>query len=318
MKNNLEELSKFTKIVVDTANINEINYYKPIGATTNPSLILQAIQTNQYNNYIDEAIKWVKKYNFKQEDKIKYITDYLIVSIGKKILEYIPGHISTEIDARLSYDAKASFIRAKRLIKIYNYLGVSKKRVLIKIAATWQGICSAKLLEKEGIKCNLTLLFSFAQAKACAESSVYLISPFVGRISDWYMFITNKKIFKIEEDPGVISVTKIFNYYKKHGYNTLVMGASFRNINQVLALSGCDYLTISPTLLKQLSSVKGKILKNLFYKGKIKKLNEKKLTESKFLWEHNSNIMAVNKLSEGICNFANDQEKLEKIITKLV
>ncbi|WP_086500602.1 transaldolase, partial [Pluralibacter gergoviae] len=238
-------------------------------------------------------------------------------NIGLEILKLIPGRISTEVDARLSYDTEASVAKAKRLIKLYNDAGISNDRILIKLASTWQGIRAAEQLEKEGINCNLTLLFSFAQARACAEAGVFLISPFVGRILDWHKANGDKKEFAAAEDPGVISVSEIYSYYKEHGYETVVMGASFRNVGEILELAGCDRLTIAPALLKELAEADGAIERKLSFSGEVKARPER-ITESQFLWEHNQDPMAVDKLAEGIRKFAVDQGKLEKMIGDLL
>ena len=240
--------------------------------------------------------------------------DKLAVNIGLEILKIVPGRISTEVDARLSYDTQATVEKARKLIALYNAAGISNDRILIKIASTWQGIRAAEILEKEGINCNLTLLFSEAQARACAEAGVYLISPFVGRILDWYKANTDKKEYAPAEDPGVISVTKIYNYYKEYGYNTVVMGASFRNVGEITELAGCDRLTIAPALLKELQENSTALVRKLDYKGEVK-AKPQPLTEAEFYWQHNSDAMAVEKLAEGIRKFAVDQEKLEAMLS---
>lgn len=236
----------------------------------------------------------------------------LAVNIGKEILKTIPGRISTEVDARLSYDTERSVAKARQLVKMYNDAGISNDRILIKLASTWEGIRAAEILEKEGINCNLTLLFSFAQARACAEAGVFLISPFVGRIMDWYKAKEGCD-FAASEDPGVLSVTKIYNYYKEHGYKTVVMGASFRNIGEILELAGCDRLTIAPSLLAELEAAEGELVAKLV-DSKGSKARPAPMTHSEFLWEHNLDAMAVEKLAEGIRNFAVDQAKLEAMI----
>ncbi|MXP56465.1 transaldolase [Pantoea sp. Mhis] len=317
MDNKLTSLRQFTTVVADTADIKMIGSYHPQHATTNPSLILKIAQLSEYHKLIDEAIIWTRQYIGNKKINLELLSDKIAVNIGIQILKLIPGRISTEIDSRLSYNTQASIFKARNLMKLYNDAGIDNNRVLIKLAATWQGIRAAEQLEKEGINCNLTLLFSFAQARACAEAGVYLISPFVGRIYDWYKANNDDKKYNVDEDPGVLSLYKIYNYYKQYGYNTIVMGASFRNIDQIIALAGCDCLTISLPLLKQLSESKGIIKRKLHYNGEIKKRQEK-MTESDFLWEHNQNPMAVTKLSEGICNFARDQEMLETILAKAI
>lgn len=236
----------------------------------------------------------------------------LAVNIGKEILTTIPGRISTEVDARLSYDTEGSVAKARQLVKMYNDAGITNDRILIKLASTWEGIRAAEILEKEGINCNLTLLFSFAQARACAEAGVFLISPFVGRIMDWYKAKEGRD-FEASEDPGVISVTDIYNYYKEHGYNTVVMGASFRNIGEILELAGCDRLTIAPALLAELEAAEGEVVEKLV-DSKGSKERPAPMTHAEFLWEHNLDAMAVEKVAEGIRNFAVDQGKLEDMI----
>ncbi len=235
------------------------------------------------------------------------------MNIGLEILKIVPGRISTEVDARLSYDTEATVAKARKLIRLYNEAGISNDRILIKIASTWQGIRAAEILEKEGINCNLTLLFSEAQARACAEAGVYLISPFVGRILDWYKANGEKKDYAPAEDPGVISVTKIYNYYKQHGYQTVVMGASFRNVGEITELAGCDRLTIAPPLLKELQENQTALERKLAFCGEVQ-AKPQPLTESEFYWQHNSDAMAVEKLAEGIRKFAADQEKLEAML----
>ncbi|OAT26185.1 transaldolase [Proteus myxofaciens] len=317
MTNKLTSLRKLTTVVADTGDIEAMKLYQPQDATTNPSLILNAAQIPEYRKLIDEAITWARKQSDSREQQIVDACDKLAVNIGLEILKLIPGRISTEVDARLSYDTQACIEKARHLIKLYNEAGISNDRILIKLASTWQGIRAAEQLEKEGINCNLTLLFSFAQARACAEAGVYLISPFVGRIMDWYKANTDTKEFAPAEDPGVISVTEIYNYYKEHGYNTVVMGASFRNLGEILELAGCDRLTISPALLKELSESEGEVEHKLVFKGDVKP-RPAAITESQFYWDHNADPMAVDKLSDGIRKFAVDQEKLEKMIADLL
>lgn len=244
MSTKLEQLRALTTVVADTGDIEAISKYKPEDATTNPSLILKAAQIAEYAPLIEQAIAYAKAQSDNKEQQVQDTCDMLAVNIGKEILNVIPGRISTEVDARLSYDTEGSIAKARQLIKMYNDAGITNDRILIKLASTWEGIRAAEVLEKEGINCNLTLLFSFAQARACAEAGVYLISPFVGRIMDWYKAKEGRD-FEAAEDPGVISVTSIYNYYKEHGYNTVVMGASFRNTGEILELAGCDRLTIS-------------------------------------------------------------------------
>ncbi|QDX28872.1 transaldolase [Dickeya poaceiphila] len=317
MTDKLTSLRRFTTVVADTGDIAAMKLYQPQDATTNPSLILNAAQIPQYRALIDDAVAWARAQSSKREQQVVDATDKLAVNIGLEILKLIPGRISTEVDARLSYDTAASVAKAKRLIKLYNDAGISNDRILIKLASTWQGIRAAEQLEKEGINCNLTLLFSFAQARACAEAGVFLISPFVGRNLDWYIANGDKKEFAAHEDPGVISVTNIYAYYKEHGYETVVMGASFRNAGEILELAGCDRLTIAPALLKELAESQGEVVPKLSYQGEVK-ARPAKLTESEFYWQHNQDPMAVDKLADGIRKFAIDQEKLEKMIAELL
>ncbi|WP_226099251.1 transaldolase [Dickeya oryzae] len=317
MTDKLTSLRQFTTVVADTGDIAAMKLYQPQDATTNPSLILNAAQIPEYRTLIDDAVVWARAQSSKREQQLVDATDKLAVNIGLEILKLIPGRISTEVDARLSYDTEASVAKAKRLIKLYNDAGISNDRILIKLASTWQGIRAAEQLEKEGINCNLTLLFSFAQARACAEAGVFLISPFVGRILDWYKANSDKKEFAAHEDPGVISVTDIYEYYKSHGYETVVMGASFRNAGEILELAGCDRLTIAPALLKELAESQGEVVRKLSYQGEVK-ARPAKLTESEFYWQHNQDSMAVDKLADGIRKFAVDQEKLEKMIADLL
>lgn len=308
--NQLDALKKMTVVVADTGDIDAIRQYQPQDATTNPSLILKATELPIYEKRIDEAVAEAKK----TENPLEAAQEIVIVKIGAEILKTIPGRVSTEVDARLSYDTQATIEKARRLMAYYHQLGITNDRVLIKIAATWQGIRAAEQLEKEGINTNLTLLFSFAQAVACAEAGVYLISPFVGRIYDWYLKNTDKKEFSPQEDPGVQSVTHIYQYYKAHQYDTVVMGASFRNIGQIQALAGCDRLTISPDLLKALEENSAELPQMLNNTGKSAEKPAEKMTEAEFYWQHNQDAMAVEKLAEGIRKFAQDQEKLQAML----
>lgn len=314
MTTQLDSLRKMTVVVADTGDIDAIKKYQPQDATTNPSLILSASALPQYAPLIDEAITYAKAQSADKAQQLIDAEDKLAVNIGLEILKIVPGRISTEVDARLSYDTQATVEKARKLIALYNEAGISNDRILIKIASTWQGIRAAEILEKEGINCNLTLLFSEAQARACAEAGVYLISPFVGRILDWYKANTDKKEYAPAEDPGVISVTKIYNYYKEYGYKTVVMGASFRNVGEIIELAGCDRLTIAPALLKELQENSTALVRKLDYKGEVK-AKPQPLTEAEFYWQHNSDAMAVEKLAEGIRKFAVDQEKLEAMLS---
>ena len=314
MTTQLDSLRSMTVVVADTGDIDAIKKYQPQDATTNPSLILSASALPQYAPLIDEAFAYAKAQSADKAQQLIDAEDKLAVNIGLEILKIVPGRISTEVDARLSYDTQATVEKARKLIALYNAAGISNDRILIKIASTWQGIRAAEILEKEGINCNLTLLFSEAQARACAEAGVYLISPFVGRILDWYKANTDKKEYAPAEDPGVISVTKIYNYYKEYGYKTVVMGASFRNVGEIIELAGCDRLTIAPALLKELQENSTALVRKLDYKGEVK-AKPQPLTEAEFYWQHNSDAMAVEKLAEGIRKFAVDQEKLEAMLS---
>ena len=314
MTTQLDSLRQMTVVVADTGDIDAIKKYQPQDATTNPSLILSASALPQYASLIDEAVAYAKAQSNDKAQQLIDAEDKLAVNIGLEILKIVPGRISTEVDARLSYNTQATVEKARKLIALYNTAGISNDRILIKIASTWQGIRAAEILEKEGINCNLTLLFSEAQARACAEAGVYLISPFVGRILDWYKANSDKKEYAPAEDPGVISVTKIYNYYKEYGYNTVVMGASFRNVGEITELAGCDRLTIAPALLKELQENSTALVRKLEYKGEVK-AKPQPLTEAEFYWQHNSDAMAVEKLADGIRKFAVDQEKLETMLS---
>ncbi|MCH4293304.1 transaldolase [Shewanella sp. 3B26] len=312
MANTLEQLKSFTTIVADTGDIEAIKRSQPEDATTNPSLILKAAQIPEYAGLIDNAIAWAKTQSDNLETQIEDAADKLAVNIGLEILKLVPGRISTEVDARLSFDKAGSIAKAHKLIRLYQEAGIDKSRILIKLASTWEGICAAKELEAEGINCNLTLLFSFAQARACAEAGVFLISPFVGRILDWYKKSTGKD-YSASEDPGVVSVTDIYNYYKRHGYKTVVMGASFRNTGEIIELAGCDRLTIGPSLLEEMAASNTPVVRKLtpatetVAPGPV-------MSEAEFRWEMNQDAMAVEKLAEGIRNFAVDQGKLEEML----
>lgn len=313
MTNQLDSLRQLTVVVADTGDIDAIRQYKPEDATTNPSLILSAAALPQYASLIDEAIAYGKQQSQDKAQQLIDAEDKLAVNIGLEILKLVPGRVSTEVDARLSYDTDATVLKARKLIALYEAAGINKNRILIKIAATWQGIRAAEILEKEGINCNLTLLFSEAQARACAEAGVYLISPFVGRILDWYKANSDKKEYAPAEDPGVISVTKIYNYYKQYGYKTVVMGASFRNVGEIIELAGCDRLTIAPPLLKILHETPNAVERKLDFQGEVQ-AKPQPLTEAEFYWQHNTDAMAVEKLADGIRKFAIDQGKLEDML----
>lgn len=304
MLNKLEQLRKITTVVADTGDLEAIIRLKPVDATTNPSLLLKAASLTQYQTQLNQA---------KQTHEITLACDQFAVAVGKEILQVIPGRISTEVDARLSFDTKATIERAKRLIELYQAQNIQKDRILIKIAATWEGIQAAKQLEKEGIQTNLTLLFSFSQALACADAGVFLISPFVGRIYDWYKKAEGHDFTAIE-DPGVKSVSRIYHYYKHYGYDTIVMGASFRNLGQIEQLAGCDRLTISPDLLEKLSQDNNELPRILSPEQSCSEAKQI-LSESQYRWQLNEDAMATEKLSEGIRAFARDQEKLEAILS---
>jgi transaldolase len=312
----LEQLKTMTTVVADTGDIEAIAKFSPMDATTNPSLLLKAAAIPAYQNLLTEAVNWAKSQTKDKAIEVSLAADKLSVLIGLEILAIVPGRISTEVDARLSFDKEASMLKARQLIAMYQEAGIGKERILIKMASTWEGIQAAKQLEEEGIQCNLTLLFSFAQAKACAEAQVYLISPFVGRILDWHKKDTGRDSYLAAEDPGVISVTEIYNYYKQHNYNTVVMGASFRNIDEVIALAGCDRLTISPPLMSELSENYQQITQQLMPATNIQE-KPASLTEAQFRWEMNQDAMATEKLAEGIRNFAIDQCKLESQLSQL-
>jgi transaldolase len=299
-----------TVIVADTGDVEAIKSVKPVDATTNPSLLLKASQLPQYAPLIADAIAYAKKQGGSKAAKIENAADKLAVSIGMEIQKHIPGRISTEVDARLSFDKNAMVKKAHKIIGLYKAAGVNKNRVLIKLASTWEGIKAGEALEKEGINCNLTLLFGFGQAVACAEAGVFLISPFVGRILDWYKAKNPGTEYTKETDPGVLSVHKIYAYYKEHGYKTVVMGASFRNIGEITQLAGCDRLTIAPNLLQELEATQGNLPRILKDGGK-KMKPPRKMNEKAFRLALNQDAMATEKLAEGIRGFVADQIKLE-------
>lgn len=317
MSNQLEALRAVTTVVADTGDIEAIRQYQPVDATTNPSLLLKAAQMEQYRPLITDAVEWAKQQSDDPEQQLIDASDKLAVKFGCEILNIVPGRVSTEVDARLSFDKRSTIEKARRLVALYEEAGVSTDRILIKIASTWEGIQAAEELEKEGINCNLTLLFGFAQARACAEAGVFLISPFVGRILDWYKANTDQKEYAAAEDPGVVSVTKIYNYYKEHGYKTIVMGASFRNTGEITELAGCDRLTISPALLQELQETNEPLPVRLVDNG-AKSEAPGALSEREFRWQMNEDPMATEKLAEGIRNFAKDQVKLETMLQELL
>jgi transaldolase len=310
----LDQLKRFTKVVADTADFESIKEFKPQDATTNPSLVYAATQKQQYAHLLDEVLTDRKKSGLSGAAQLEDIMDHLLVQFGCDILEIVPGRVSTETDARLSFDLEGSIKKARQLIKLYAERKIPRERVLIKIASTWEGINAAEQLQKEGIKCNLTLMFSLPQAVRCAEARVQLISPFVGRIYDWYKK-ENKRDYSGPEDPGVQSVQEIYTYYKKFDYKTEVMGASFRNVGQIIELAGCDALTISPELMKELSEsyepVERKLDPEKAKKADVRRLE---LDEKKFRYLVNDNAMATEKTAEGIRKFAADVVKLEKFV----
>lgn len=313
MTSKLEQLKQFTDVVADTGDIEAIRLYKPLDATTNPSLVYKAAQMPQYQDLLTASIAASKSITNSAE-QLSAACDHLAVGIGLEILKIVPGRISTEVDARLSFDTKASIAKAHQLISLYEKGGVDKSRVLIKLASTWEGIRAAEVLEKEGINCNLTLLFGFNQAAACADAGVFLISPFVGRILDWYKANTDKKEYTAEEDPGVVSVRHIYNYYKQNGYSTVVMGASFRNLGEIEALAGCDRLTISPQLLQELDQDKGELKRVLSPNNSGATIAKQIETEASFRFGMNQDAMATEKLAEGIRGFVKDQINLENLL----
>lgn len=314
--NSLEQLKKYTIVVADTGDIATIKKYVPTDATTNPSLIYKAAQKPEYKHLIEDAVKYGKSKSQDDEKISQHVLDKLAVNFGTEILQIVPGRVSTEVDARLSFDTQATIERARGLIDLYKKDGIDTDRILIKIAATWEGIEAAKVLEKEGIHCNLTLLFSFAQAVACAEANVTLISPFVGRILDWYKKSEGVDGYAPHDDPGVKSVTNIYNYYKRFGYKTEVMGASFRNVDEILQLAGSDLLTISPNLLGELESMEYAIDEKLTVENaKASESDKIEINEQLFRWMHNEDAMATEKLAEGIRNFTKDTLKLEKYVS---
>ena len=314
----LDQLKKFTKVVADTGDFETMRAYKPQDATTNPSLILAAAQKPEYGYLLDKVLTDRKSSEVAKAAQVEDVMDHVLVAFGAQILQIVPGRVSTETDARLSFDTEGSIAKGRHLIGIYEQLGISRDRVLIKIASTWEGIKAAEVLEKEGIHCNLTLLFSLAQAVACAEAKVQLISPFVGRIYDWFK-AANKRDYVGAEDPGVQSVTQIFNYYKKFGHATEVMGASFRNKGEITELCGCDLLTISPALLGELQAASEPITKKLdAAAAKSARIERIQCDEKSFRWMFNEDAMAVDKTAEGIRNFAKDIVKLETQILATV
>ena len=314
MSNKLDQLKAMTDVVADTGDIEEIKRFQPLDATTNPSLLLKAASLPHYAALLDQAKRWSIELGGTDAEQLANCCDRFAVDVGREILEVIPGRISTEVDARLSFDTQGSIERAHKLIGMYGAAGIDKSRILIKVAATWEGIRAAEHLEKEGINCNLTLLFGFAQAAACADAGVFLISPFVGRILDWYKANTELVIETPQDDPGVQSVARIYNYYKQHDYHTVVMGASFRNTGEIEALAGCDRLTISPALLEALAADEGELPQQLSASEARSEDPKSGPDEMEFRYQLNDDAMATEKLAQGIRNFVADQIKLEQLI----
>ncbi len=312
--NQLEQLQKYTTLVADTGDIEAIKQYTPQDATTNPSLLLKAVSLPHYQNQLKQARVFADLEGGDSQAQLDNACDKLAILIGKEILNIVPGRVSTEVDARLSFDSSASVKRAQKLIAMYEQEGLKRSRILIKLASTWEGIQAAAELEKEGINCNLTLLFSFTQAQACADAGGFLISPFVGRIFDWYKKFDGVDAYPPEKDPGVLSVQRIYQYYKTHGFDTVVMGASFRNVDQIRQLAGCDRLTISPGLMQELADTESSLDKVLDARSASSVDDSQVLDEAGFRWGHNEDAMATEKLAEGIRLFAADQVKLEGVM----
>jgi transaldolase len=313
--NHLEQLKTFTKVVADSGDFESIRMFRPVDATTNPSLILMAARDPKYSALVDDAIEFTKHQPGNEQDRINLAMDRLIIGFGKEILKIVPGRVSTETDARLSFDTVGSIRKARELISLYEKEGIDRKSILIKIASTWEGIKAGEQLTKEGIHCNMTLLFSLPQAIACAEAGIQLISPFVGRVLDWHKKNLGIQNIPPAEEPGVLLVQNIYNYYKKFGYETEIMGASFRNAGEITALAGCDLLTISPELLKELEQAEGPIERKLHpEKAMASDIKRLELDEKKFRWMLNEDAMATEKLAEGIRKFTEDILKLENLI----
>ena len=315
MNNKLDQLKAMTVVVADTGDVEAIRRFAPVDATTNPSLLLKAASLPQYQGLMKNAKDQAGSLGGTASEQLANCIDRFAVDVGSEILGIIPGRISTEVDARLSFNTPASIERAKKLITMYEDAGFGRERILIKLASTWEGICAARQLEMDGINCNLTLLFSFGQAAACADAGAFLISPFVGRILDWHKANTDALIEDGMDDPGVQSVTRIYNYYKQHGYQTVVMGASFRNTGEIEALAGCDRLTISPTLMEELEADKALLPQRLSAETASSDDDRTSPTESEFRYDLNGDAMATEKLAEGIRNFVADQVRLETLIT---
>ncbi|KAA1193253.1 transaldolase [Pseudohalioglobus sediminis] len=314
MNSKLEQLKTMTDVVADTGDIEAIRRFQPMDATTNPSLLLKAAALPHYAELLQNAKHWASAQGGSDAEQLANCCDRFAVDVGCEILGIVPGRISTEVDARLSFDRAATITRARKLIGMYEQAGIGRERILIKIASTWEGVCAARELEREGINCNLTLLFGFTQAVACADAGVFLISPFVGRILDWHLANTDLQVLKPQDDPGVQSVSRIYDYYKQHGYQTVVMGASFRNTGEIEALAGCDRLTISPPLLEQLAADTAALPQQLDASKASSATPRHTPDEVEFRYQLNADAMATEKLAEGIRNFVADQIKLEQLI----
>jgi transaldolase len=315
MSSKLEQLKAMTDVVADTGDIEAIKRFHPQDATTNPSLLLKAAALPHYSTLLDQAKAWASQQGGSDAEQLANCCDRFAVDVGREILAIVPGRISTEVDARLSFDTAATINRARKLIGMYEDAGITRDRILIKTASTWEGIRAGAELEREGINCNLTLLFGFSQAAACADAGVFLTSPFVGRILDWHKANTDAVITTPQDDPGVQSVTRIYHYYKQHGYQTVVMGASFRNAGEIEALAGCDRLTISPALLEELNADQEHLPRQLSPTGASSTEPKSAPAESVFRYDLNADAMATEKLAEGIRNFVADQVKLEQLIS---
>ena len=316
MTSKLDQLRRMTEVVADTGDIEAIRRFTPTDATTNPSLLLKAAALPRYADLLERARNWAATIGGSESEQLANCCDRFAIDVGREILDVIPGRVSTEVDARLSFDTAATLTRARRLIDLYAEADIPRERVLIKIASTWEGISAARELEREGINCNLTLLFGFDQAAACADAGAYLVSPFVGRILDWYKANSTQTIDSAEDDPGVQSVRRIYAYYKAHGYQTVVMGASFRNTGEIEALAGCDRLTISPALLEELAGDAGSLTRRLNPDSLTATEARVPPSEAGFRLGLNGDAMATEKLAEGIRNFIADQVKLEKVISQ--
>ncbi|ANF59106.1 transaldolase [Halotalea alkalilenta] len=316
MTTQLESLKQLSKVVADTGDLEAIKKYQPVDATTNPSLILKAFDLPGYQELIKKTLAEAAS-EASGDERIDHAVDKLSVAMGAEISKIVPGRVSTEVAAKLSYDQEASIAKAHKLIEMYDRIGVPKDKVLIKLASTWEGIRAAEVLEKEGIQCNLTLLFSDAQARACFEAGVFLISPFVGRVTDWFKKETGQD-YTAENDPGVLFVRGVAKYAAEYAYDTVVMGASFRNTGQILALAGLNRLTISPQLLEELASTEGEVTQKITDTGSGEKGKVEPISEAQFRWQHGLDAMANDKLAEGIRKFAEDQEKLEGLISKML